>query len=183
MAKKQKTNKTKNKEKGIIKINTISNNYYYNSEQNQAIHPESITKDMGTEKIKELLKNLKVNHEKMEKEYYMLLADKQSKQNKKMEKLRDQMKKIVEIVESNKKETEKIEKKPKKNVMTIEKKKNKKTISNTTITESVKSGSNTSHYSPPSSITVSVKNDSNAPDSSPPSSVDTKEAKKKCVVL
>ena len=45
MLKKQKTTKTKNKEKKILKINA-PNNYYYNSNNNKVVNPESITEDM-----------------------------------------------------------------------------------------------------------------------------------------
>lgn len=168
MVKKQKTTKTKNKEKKILKINA-TNNYYYNSNNNQVVNPESITEDMEIKKIKELLENLKEDRKKMEKEYYKFLVEHQSKENKKFEKYTEQIKKIYD---KDKKNTEKTEEKPKKNVIVTEKKKNEETITirDVSISEPEKNSS--------PSITLSVKSDRDESSSSPPSSIDTKEAKK-----
>lgn len=167
MAKKKPT-KTKNKEKNILKINA-TNNYYYNSNDNHIVNPESVTENKELKKIKELLENLKEDRKKMEKEYYNFLLEHQSKENKKFKKYIEDIKKIYD---NDKKNTEKTEEKQKKNVTITEKKKNEETIaiSDVSISEPEKNRS--------PSITLSAKSDSDESNSSPPSSIDTKEAKK-----
>lgn len=172
MAKKQKTTKTKNKEKKILNINA-TNNYYYNSNNNHSVNPGNIAEDMEIKKIKELLENLKEDRNKMEKEYYKLLAEHQSRENKKFKKYTEYVKKIYD---KDKKNTEKTEEKPKKNVIATEKKKNKEKIIDITLSDISEPEPEPEKNSSPS-ITQSVKSDKDESNSFS-SSINTQEAKK-----